>query len=55
MIQPTPNPQNESQEILLVEDNKTTRILMSSLLKKRGYKVTVAEHGQEALDVFKRK
>lgn len=52
MIQPTPNPQNESQEILLVEDNKTTRILMSSLLKKRGYKVTVAEHGQEALDVL---
>ena len=38
--------------ILLVEDNKTTQILMSSLLKKRGYDVTVASHGYEALEAL---
>ncbi|MGF1776316.1 SpoIIE family protein phosphatase [Vibrio nomapromontoriensis] len=38
--------------ILLVEDNKTTQILMSSLLRKRGYDVTVASHGYEALDAL---
>ncbi|MFA0085702.1 SpoIIE family protein phosphatase [Vibrio sp. E150_011] len=38
--------------ILLVEDNKTTQILMSSLLKKRGYDVTVANHGYEALEAL---
>lgn len=42
----------QGQEILLVEDNKTTQLLTSSLLKKRGYKVTVANHGYEALEIL---
>ena len=44
----------ESKEVLLVEDNKTTQILMSSLLKKKGYSVTVASHGYEALEILQK-
>ncbi|MCG9627181.1 SpoIIE family protein phosphatase [Vibrio mediterranei] len=44
----------ESKEVLLVEDNKTTQILMSSLLRKKGYRVTVASHGYEALEILKK-
>lgn len=40
------------QQILLVEDHKATQLLISSLLEKRGYKVTVANHGHEALEIL---
>jgi CheY-like chemotaxis protein len=36
--------------VLLVEDNPVNRLLMISLLKKRGHHVVVAENGQEAVD-----
>ncbi|MCL9774820.1 SpoIIE family protein phosphatase [Vibrio methylphosphonaticus] len=43
---------HSKRAILLVEDDKTTQTLMSSLLKKRGYDVTVANHGYEALEAL---
>lgn len=40
-------------EILIADDNVTDRLLLSSLLKKLGYRVLVAEDGAEAVDIFK--
>lgn len=39
-----------TRKILLVEDNVQNRYLMTFLLERSGYLVTVAEDGQEALD-----
>ncbi len=39
-----------AHKILLVEDNVQNRYLMTFLLERSGYSVTVAEDGQEALD-----
>lgn len=38
-------------KILLVEDNKVNQMVASALLKKRGMKVTIANDGQEAVDI----
>jgi len=38
-------------EILLVEDNKVNQMVASALLKKRAMKVTIANDGQEAVDI----
>jgi len=40
-------------KILLVEDNKVNQMVASSLLKKRGMQVTIANDGIEAVDVSK--
>lgn len=40
--------------ILLAEDNKVNQMLAVALLKKRGYDVTVADNGREAVDLVKR-
>ncbi|KII76643.1 PP2C family protein-serine/threonine phosphatase [Vibrio renipiscarius] len=40
------------KEILLVDDSRTILIYMSSVLKKRGYRVFTAASGEEALDVL---
>lgn len=40
------------KEILLVDDNRTMLIYMSAVLKKRGYQVTTATSGEEALTVL---
>jgi len=40
------------KEILLVDDNRTMLIYMGSVLKKRGYKVTTATSGEEALEIL---
>jgi len=37
-------------EILLVEDNVINQKLATTLLQRRGYRVTLAENGQEAVD-----
>ncbi|MBW3695775.1 fused response regulator/phosphatase [Vibrio sp. T187] len=42
------------KEILLVDDNRTMLIYMSSVLKKRGYQVTTATSGEEALTVLEK-
>ena len=40
--------------ILLAEDNKVNQMLAVALLKKRGYDVTIADNGREAVDLVKR-
>ncbi len=44
---------NSPKTILLVEDEKTVRDLVSKVLKRSGYEVMVASNGQEALDVMR--
>ncbi|MEI7429644.1 MAG: response regulator [Betaproteobacteria bacterium] len=39
-------------EVLLVEDNPVNQELAERLLKKRGYRVTLANNGAEAVDCF---
>jgi PAS domain S-box-containing protein len=39
-----------NKKILVVEDDATSRILMSKFLKKLGHEVSVASNGQEAID-----
>jgi len=41
-------------EVLLVEDNPVNQELAERLLKKRGYKVTLANNGAEAVDCFEK-
>lgn len=43
----------ETIKILLAEDDPTSRLLISSLSRKQGWELIVAENGQEALDFFK--
>ena len=40
--------------ILLVEDNPVNQKVATGLLKRRGHDVTVAQHGQEALDILEK-
>mmetsp|Transcript_13498 Transcript_13498/g.49108 ORF Transcript_13498/g.49108 Transcript_13498/m.49108 type:complete len:179 (+) Transcript_13498:340-876(+) len=39
--------------ILLVDDDRTSRLIVSGLLIKCGYKVEVADSGQQALDILR--
>ncbi|WP_226389131.1 response regulator [Penaeicola halotolerans] len=41
------------KHILVVEDNPINQMYVMSLLKKWGAEVTLANHGEEAVDVFK--
>lgn len=41
-------------QVLLVEDNVVNQLLASTLLKKWGYQVVVANNGQEAVELFAR-
>jgi CheY-like chemotaxis protein len=43
-----------SETILLVEDEEAVRGLTSRILEKQGYRVIVAEHGREAMDIATR-
>ena len=40
--------------ILLIEDEKITRITLSNTLKKEGYEVVSSESGQEGLELFRK-
>ncbi len=46
---------NHKFPILIVEDNPVSRRLLERILCKAGYRVTSAENGQEALDLFEKK
>jgi CheY-like chemotaxis protein len=50
-MQPKPAATDPFQ-VMLVEDNPVNQILCSVILKKIGHTVVVANHGQEALDLF---
>lgn len=43
----------EKDKILIVEDEKDTRFILSKLLSKNGYEAIVAKNGSEALDLLK--
>ncbi|MEO5339092.1 MAG: response regulator [Magnetococcus sp. MYC-9] len=47
-------PQQQPLHILLVEDNPFTQKLMTRLLTQRNHRVTLANHGQEALECIER-
>lgn len=38
--------------ILVVDDRRSTRLLIRKVLQKEGYKIVEAENGQEALEIF---
>ena len=41
-------------DILIAEDNAVNRQLLTTLLEKRGHRVTVAVDGREAIECFRR-
>ena len=43
----------EKDKILIVEDEKDTRFILSKLLSKNGYEAIVAKNGAEALELLK--
>src|SRR2546430_10587258 len=49
------HPESARQEILLAEDNAVNQKLMLHLLEKRGYLVTLAVDGLQALEECKRR
>ena len=38
--------------ILIVDDDRTNRMVLNALLVKEGYEVLVAEDGQQAVELF---
>lgn len=49
------NHTSRSHAVLLVDDEPTIRSLGVDILHSLGYRVTVAEHGREALEIFQRR
>lgn len=52
-----PRPPDEAQKllILIVDDDKTNRLILSALIKKLGYRITSANDGEEAVATFNQK
>src|SRR5262249_29125205 len=51
---PSPAEARRSLHVLLAEDNTVNQVLASSLLRKHGHRVTIANHGLEALELLER-
>jgi signal transduction histidine kinase/ActR/RegA family two-component response regulator len=49
----TPAVPSGNADILLVEDNRVNQKLATTLLERRGYRVTLAENGAKALDLIR--
>jgi PAS domain S-box-containing protein len=47
-----PEPRGGDEAILVVEDEVGLRMLVEAVLQRQGYRVLMAEHGQEALKVW---
>ncbi len=45
----------ENPQILLVEDYPTNQVIVTQHLKSQGYQVALAQHGQIAVDLFKKR
>jgi signal transduction histidine kinase/DNA-binding response OmpR family regulator len=45
-------PGQPARRILVVEDNRENRLLLSSLLREAGFEIREAENGKEAIDLF---
>ena len=45
-------PGQPARRILVVEDNRESRLLLSSLLREAGFEIREAENGKEAIDLF---
>jgi CheY-like chemotaxis protein len=45
---------SKTMDILLAEDNPVNQMLMMRLLSKRGYRVTIANNGREAVQALER-
>ena len=45
------SPQEGTETILLVEDEDAVRVMISRILRSKGYKVLEARHGQEAIQI----
>lgn len=43
---------NQAPNVLLVEDNKTNQFLIERMLKKKNFKIDIANNGQEALQIL---
>lgn len=48
------HPDESSLSLLLVEDNVVIRKFVEELARRKGWKVTIAENGKEAVDTFRR-
>ncbi|WP_047044554.1 response regulator [Vibrio mexicanus] len=46
------NTQGKAEKVLLVEDNRVNQMVASTMLKKAGYLLEVAENGQIAVDMY---
>lgn len=46
---------NVGRHILVVEDTKTNQMVIKLLLNRMGYNVTIAENGQQAIDIVAKK
>lgn len=54
-IQSSESPQGKIINILLVEDEPGCRLMAERLIRKKGWEVTVAENGKEAVEILKNK
>jgi len=54
-IEPAPAPEDESPQILLVEDDERFALVVSQILGARGYSVQRALNGEQALKLFSEK
>jgi CheY-like chemotaxis protein/anti-sigma regulatory factor (Ser/Thr protein kinase) len=55
---PTPNPVSlrlDDINILIVEDNPTNQIVLNKILRQTGATITLANHGEEALELCQKK
>lgn len=55
IVSPVPDPTTPPLHILLVEDNRVNQLVASSLLRKLGHRVDLAENGERALQALSRR